>query len=146
NIMRDEYAQEVKEAEAKYKLAGVGAANAGARTMAVFKDAANIAEGKKLFTGANLCYTCHREDGGGLVGPNLTDDFWKHGSSVDSLVASIEHGYPEKGMLPYGNNTKLGEKEVMQIVSYIVSLHGTNPPNPKPVDKSDEKQETWNVQ
>ncbi|MCU0425854.1 MAG: c-type cytochrome [Candidatus Kapabacteria bacterium] len=146
-VMRDEYAQEVKEAEAKYKLAGAGGSSAaGARMLTVFKDAENIAAGKKLFTGANLCYTCHREDGGGLVGPNLTDDYWMHGASVDSLVASIEHGYPEKGMLPYGNNAKISDKEIMQIVSYVVSLHGTNPPNPKPLDPEREKKEEWKIQ
>jgi cytochrome c oxidase cbb3-type subunit 3 len=146
NVMRDEYAQEIKEAETKYKLAGGNVSGANNVKLTLFHDAENIAAGKKIFTGANLCYTCHREDGGGLVGPNLTDDYWIHGASLDSLVASVEHGYPEKGMLPYGNNTKLSDKEVMQVISFVVSMHGTNPPTPKPIDPAVEKQEVWNLQ
>jgi hypothetical protein len=46
-------------------------------------------------------------------------------------------------MLPYGNNAKLSDKEVLQIASYVISLHGTNPPNPKPIDPEVEKQEEW---
>lgn len=145
NVMKDEYAQEMKEAEVKYKLAAANTSNT-ARKLVLLTDPTNIAEGKKLFTGANLCYTCHREDGGGLVGPNLTDDYWIHGSSLDSIVASIEHGYPDKGMLPYGNNTKLSDKEVLQIASFVASMHGTNPPNPKPIDSAVEKKEEWKVQ
>jgi cytochrome c oxidase cbb3-type subunit 3 len=145
-VMRDEYAQEIAEAEAKYNLSAKSGATGGdgaERKLAAFTDAENLAAGKALYTGANLCYTCHREDGGGLVGPNLTDDYWIHGASLEAIVKSIENGYPEKGMLPYGNNAKLSDKEVLQIASYVISLHGTNPPNPKPIDPEVEKQEEW---
>jgi len=48
--------------------------------------------------------------------------------------------------LPYGNNTKLSDKEVLQIASFVASMHGTNPPNPKPIDPAVEKKEEWKVQ
>jgi cytochrome c oxidase cbb3-type subunit 3 len=136
DVMRQEYAQEMAEAKVKYKIAE----NTGSmKGLVVKNDPATIEAGKKLFVGANLCYTCHREDGGGLVGPNLTDDYWIHGNSPDSLAASIVNGFPDKGMLPYGNTTKMSDEEVMQVVSYIMSLRGTNPPNPKPIDPEREK-------
>jgi cytochrome c oxidase cbb3-type subunit 3 len=138
DVMRQEYAQEMAEAKVKYKLTEKKPETA--MNLVAFTDKENLEEGKKLYLGEQLCHTCHREDGGGLVGPNLTNDYWLHGGSLDSIVASIKKGFPEKGMLPYGNNTPLPDKQVLQIASYVMSLHGTNPPNPKPVDMSDEKE------
>lgn len=138
DVMREEYAQEIAEAKTKYKLAEKKPESS--LKLVAFTDAANLAEGKKMYNGEQLCHTCHREDGGGLVGPNLTNDFWMHGNSLDSIVASIKHGYPEKGMLPYGNNTPIPDEKVLQIASFVLSLHGTNPPNPKAVDMAVEKE------
>ncbi|TAE23458.1 MAG: hypothetical protein EAZ92_14650 [Candidatus Kapaibacterium sp.] len=138
DVMRQEYAQEVEEAKTKYKLAEKKP-ESNVKLVA-FTDAANLAEGKKMYNGEQLCHTCHRPDGGGLVGPNLTNDYWIHGNSLDSIVASIKHGYPEKGMLPYGNNTPIPDEKVLQIASFILSLHGTNPPDPKAVDMAVEKE------
>ena len=42
-------------------------------------DPATIAAGKTLF--ATNCVACHLPDGGGLIGPNLTDDRWIHGGT-----------------------------------------------------------------
>src|SRR5689334_18621264 len=48
------------------------------------KDQVILAQGRQTF--GNLCAPCHRADAGGLVGPNLCDDYWIHGSNyVDSL-------------------------------------------------------------
>jgi cytochrome c oxidase cbb3-type subunit III len=138
DVMNQEYTQEMTEAATKYKLAEKKPESAA--NLVAFTDKENLEAGKKLYLGDQLCHTCHREDGGGLVGPNLTNDYWMHGNSLDSIVASIKHGYPEKGMLPYGNNTPLPDKQVVQIASYVLTLHGTNPPNPKPVDMAVEKE------
>jgi cytochrome c oxidase cbb3-type subunit 3 len=139
DVMRQEYAQEIAEAKVKYKLAEKKPESSGA--LVAFTDPENIEAGKKLYLGDQLCHTCHRADGGGLVGPDLTNDYWIHGSSIDSIVASIKKGYPEKGMLPYGNNTPISDKQVLQIASFVMSLRGTNPPDPKPVDPAIEKEE-----
>lgn len=141
DVMKQEYAREVEEASVKYKLSA--SKPTGARTLVALTDPQSLEAGKKMFTGDNLCHTCHRPDGGGLVGPNLTDDYWIHGNTLDSIVASIERGYPEKGMLPYGNSAKLSDEQVLQLASFVLSLHGTNPPNPKPIDPAIEKQIEW---
>lgn len=124
-----EYSQSMAELEAMRANAPKGPAV----EMVVMTDAANLAAGKKIFTN-NICYTCHRDDMGGQVGPNLTDEYWLHGCSLEEIVASITTGYPEKGMLPYGNNTKLSDLELVQVASYIISMSGTNPPDPKPIE------------
>lgn len=104
-------------------------------TVAVLTDASSLQRGKEIFEGAdNLCSTCHRTDLGGQVGPNLTDDFWLHGCSLQDIMTSITTGYPEMGMLPYGSTNKLSDEDLQKVASYIISLHDSHPPDPKPVD------------
>ncbi len=92
------------------------------------QDQAVLAPGKQTFV--RLCAPCHRPDGGGLVGPNLTDDYWIHGSNFVDNVRTIWNGVPEKGMITWKNYLK--PSEVYEVASYIYTLRGTHPPNPKP--------------
>jgi len=77
-----------------------------------------------------LCAPCHRPDGGGLVGPNLCDDYWIHGSNYVDSVKVILNGVPAKGMLSWRGLLK--PSEVQAVASYIHTFRGTSPPNPKP--------------
>jgi cytochrome c oxidase cbb3-type subunit 3 len=98
-------------------------------------DEATLRKGEEIFNSpANLCSSCHRPDLGGLVGPNLTDEYWLHGCSVGEVVSSIRTGYPTMGMLPYGSNTPLDDGQLVALASYILSKRGTAPPGPKPHD------------
>lgn len=63
------------------------------------KDPAMLARGGKIF--ATYCAPCHRADGGGLVGPNLTDEYWIHGARFQDNLKVIINGVPEKGMLTW---------------------------------------------
>jgi cytochrome c oxidase cbb3-type subunit 3 len=69
------------------------------------------------------CAPCHRADGGGLVGPNLTDDYWIHGSDYADTVSIIWNGVEAKGMLAW---KKQGFKpsQVLEVASYIYTLRG----------------------
>lgn len=116
------------------KLKPVGAATADLSAFVAKTDAAALAQGEKIFQQTNLCYTCHRQDLGGLVGPNLTDDYWLHGGKFSDVMQSIMHGYPEKGMQKFGNGNTLTQDQVVAVASYVVSKHGSNPANPKPID------------
>jgi cytochrome c oxidase cbb3-type subunit III len=109
--------------------------------MVLLTDAASLERGKEIYMGTdNACFTCHREDLGGQVGPNLTDDLWMHGCSITDIAKSIKAGFPEKGMLPYGSGAKLSDEDVLKVVSYIISRRGTNPPEPKPIEEGREVQ------
>ena len=103
-------------------------------------DAVDLAKGKAIFEGPdNVCFSCHRADLGGLVGPNLTDELWLHGCGMADVMVSIKTGYPLKGMLPYGVGKPLTDEQVQQVASYVLSKHGSAPANPKPMDPERDK-------
>ena len=86
-------------------------------------NAAGIIAGQRLYE-AN-CVACHLKDGGGIVGPNLTDDYWIHKGSLNDIYNTIKVGYPDKGMQPWGN--MFSPKEMSFISSFIKSLKNTKP-------------------
>ncbi len=94
---------------------------------ALAKDPKAVAAGKAVFT--TTCAPCHRPDGGGLIGPNLTDDYWIHGGTLQQIQATITNGVPDKGMPTWGKMLK--PDQVNDVAVFVASLRGTNPPNPK---------------
>jgi len=96
-----------------------------------------LEEGKAIYLKqSQLCFTCHGKNGEGLVGPNLTDEVWIHGCSVEEMAMNIKNGFPSKGMMPYGGGPELSNAELEKLVSYIASLRGTDPANAKAADMS----------
>ena len=95
---------------------------------ALLTDQKVLAEGKQTFT--TYCAACHRADGGGQIGPNLTDDSWIHGGTLTEIRATINGGVLAKGMPEWGKVLK--PDQVTAAAIYVKSLGGTNPPNPKP--------------
>ncbi len=77
----------------------------------------------------SICAACHGAQGEGVIGPNLTDDAWIHGATPEQVWTSIATGFPEKGMPPM--SAQLSEEQRAQVMAYVFSLQGTNPPNPK---------------
>lgn len=92
------------------------------------QDAVVKERGRQIFL--QRCAPCHRADGGGLVGPNLCDDYWIHGSNFSDNITTIWNGVPAKGMITWKNFMK--PEEIYSVASYIYTLRGTHPPNPKP--------------
>lgn len=91
-------------------------------------DPADLAAGKKLFD--SNCVACHMADGGGGIGPNLTDDHWILGGGMKNVFHTIsEGGRDGKGMVAWKSTFKASEIE--QLASYVISLNGTTPANPK---------------
>lgn len=132
----EEYRQEMAAAEARY---------GGARQEEPAEDfewsvstaEEDIAAGRELFMNpSQLCFTCHGNQGEGLVGPNLTDSYWLHGCTPSEIATSIINGYPDMGMLAYGSGSRISNEQVQQLISYIASIQGTDPPNAKAPDMS----------
>jgi cytochrome c oxidase cbb3-type subunit 3 len=95
--------------------------------VAISRDAARIGKGREVF--AAKCSPCHASDGGGLVGPNLTDQVWIHGGKLSEIRHTIEVGVPEKGMLAWKG--LISNDEIFDVVAFIRSIRGTHPANPK---------------
>ncbi len=92
-----------------------------------FKDPKIIADGKEVFK--TNCVPCHGEHGQGIIGPNLTDEYWLHGGSHEDIIKTITSGVPEKGMISW--EPILGKEKIESVAAYIVSIEGSKPPNPK---------------
>ncbi len=88
----------------------------------VMLDAAGIATGKTLYT--KTCVACHSPNGGGGVGPNLTDNYAIHGATIQDIFKTIKYGYPDKGMQAWQSN--FSPVEMQQLASYVKSLVNTN--------------------
>lgn len=98
-------------------------------TVTILADASTLAAGKKIFQ--TNCVACHAADGGGnAIGPNLTDEYWLHGGSINNVFTTIKYGVIEKGMTPWQDVLK--PTEIQQVASYILSeLQGSTPAAPK---------------
>ena len=95
---------------------------------ALQNDPATLASGKAVFIAK--CAACHAPDGGGIIGPNLTDDYWIHGEGqMSDIVTVIQKGVPEKGMLSW--EALLSPEDLQAVSVYVHSLKGTTPATPK---------------
>lgn len=128
-LQTQEYNIEVAEAEAKLEEYKATATNLiDETTVTLLEDGGSVEAGGKLY--ASLCATCHGPAGEGLVGPNLTDEYWLHGGDIKSVFSTIKYGVPEKGMIPW--KSQLKGPQMQKIASYILTkLQGTNPANGK---------------
>jgi cytochrome c oxidase cbb3-type subunit III len=90
-------------------------------------EALALADGKQTFL--NTCATCHRKDGGGDIGPNLTDQFWLHGGAARDLFKVVKHGVPGTNMISWDG--VISHEKMLNVTGYILTLQGSNPANPK---------------
>jgi len=131
DLMSAEYLKEMKRGDAA-KTAAMSRFEKGIATLQPSADPAVLKAGEKTF--ATLCAPCHRPDAGGLVGPNLTDDYWIHGSNFVDNVTTIWNGVPAKGMVTWKNSLK--PNQIYEVASYLYTLRGSHPPNPKPPENT----------
>lgn len=125
----EEYEIAVAEAKLKieeYKRTAKGLVDVN--TVVLLTDEADLEEGKKIFM--ERCIVCHKEDGGGGIGPNLTDEYWILGGGIKNVFNTIsEGGRNGKGMVSWKADLK--PLEMAQVGSYVISLQGTSPKEPK---------------
>jgi len=134
----EEYEREMAAAELRFgSVAAEPESTLDFTQLVALTDDVSLAAGKDIYMSSrNLCATCHGGQGQGLVGPDLTNDYWKHGCDLSSIVTSIRVGFPARGMPAYGSMARLNDEELHQLASYIISLRGTNPPGAKAPDMS----------
>jgi cytochrome c oxidase cbb3-type subunit 3 len=126
---REEYLAEV--AEAKEEIEAYKAANPDlidASSVELLTEASDLKAGEEIFM--TSCMACHRADGGGAIGPNLTDEHWILGGGISNVFQTVsEGGRDGKGMVAW--KSELSAQEIAQVASYVISLEGTNPTDPK---------------
>jgi cytochrome c oxidase cbb3-type subunit III len=120
-------AEVAKKAEAEAaRIKASGAVTPEALTM-LAKDKTTVEQGRAMFV--QTCAACHRQDGGGNVGPNLTDEFWLHGGAPEKIFATIGDGVPDKGMPAW--KPQLGVERVQAVTAFVLTLRNTNVPGGK---------------
>ncbi len=126
-LQDEEYQLSVKEAERERVAYLAASASSINEDNVKSMDSEAIKIGENIFS--KSCSICHGKFGEGLVGPNLTDEYWINGGSLQSIFKVIKYGVPEKGMKSWNND--LSPLQIAQVSNFIKSIRGTNPPNPK---------------
>ena len=101
----------------------------------LYREALNESALRSLITDASLqeqgrhlfirnCTLCHGIYGQGLIGPNLRDDYWLHGSDMKNIIESIANGNPSRGMAPW--KPVISQTDLHALAVYVVSLHGSD--------------------
>ncbi len=125
----EEYRAEVARAEeaiAKYRETAKDLVDAN--TVTLLTETKDLEGGKNIFQ--TNCVACHMADGGGGIGPNLTDPYWILGGGIKNVFHTIsEGGRSGKGMIAWKQS--LSPREIQEVASYVLSLQGTSPANPK---------------
>ncbi|WP_203296064.1 cbb3-type cytochrome c oxidase N-terminal domain-containing protein [Luteirhabdus pelagi] len=125
----EEYEIAVAEARAEIEEYKKTAKNlVDVNTVEILTGEEDVNAGKMIFE-AN-CVACHKVDMGGGIGPNLVDDYWILGGGIKNVFNTIsEGGRAGKGMVSW--KTDLKPVEMAQVASYVLSMHGTTPADPK---------------
>ncbi len=119
-----EYTEEMKTAQLQKRILLANEAPIDENALAILKDETSLTEAKELFK--SNCVSCHGNNAEGLVGPNLTDQYWIHGGGVKNIYTTIKKGVPGK-MTSW--ELVYSPKQIQKLASYVISLQGTNPPN-----------------
>lgn len=125
----EEYQAEVAQAEidiARYKETAKDLVTI--ETVTLMEEPSDLEAGKQIYL--NNCVACHKADGGGGIGPNLTDEHWILGGGIKNVYKTlVEGGRPGKGMVSWKND--FSPYELQQVASYVLTLQGTIPAEPK---------------
>ncbi|MVN90585.1 cbb3-type cytochrome c oxidase N-terminal domain-containing protein [Mucilaginibacter aquatilis] len=106
-------------------------------TVKLSTEPAALAEGKNVFK--QSCAPCHGDKAQGMVGPNLTDDYWLHGGKISDVFKTIKYGVTAKGMPTW--EKQLSPKQIADVANYIKSIRGTNPSGAKEAQGTKEDDE-----
>jgi len=134
-----EYKTEMAQADAaKKEYLSHQANQVDENTVKLVTDPTVLASGQTIFK--TTCVACHGANAQGVVGPNLTDDYWLHGGKINDLFKTIKYGVAAKGMPTW--EKQLSPKQISDVANYVKSLHGTNPPGAKEPQGTKETDDT----
>jgi cytochrome c oxidase cbb3-type subunit 3 len=130
----DTYEDDLAQSQAELELIREAYAEANpsftpdaASLAALADDPAAVEAGAATY--AAVCAACHGAEAQGVIGPNLTDDYWLHGGSNMAIFEILKTGVTAKGMPAWESN--LSAEERAQLVAFIRSVQGTEPAGAK---------------
>jgi cytochrome c oxidase cbb3-type subunit 3 len=129
DLQTEEFNKEVAKGEAEVAaFLKNSASNVDETNVTLLTAESDLNAAKEIFT--SICATCHGKQGeGNSIGPNLTDEYWLHGGSLQDVFKTIKYGWPDKGMQSWKD--AYSPVQIAQLASFVKSLKGTNPPNAK---------------
>lgn len=95
--------------------------NVDESSVVLLTEASDLSKGQGIFS--EKCAACHGKQGEGIIGPNLTDDYWIHGGDIKSVFKLVKYGNSSKGMQSWKDD--LSAVEMQQVSSFIKSIKGT---------------------
>lgn len=123
DLQEEAYLTEMAEAEERVQaFLASQAMNVDEFSVTVMIEESDLNSGKAIYM--QYCKVCHADDGGGLVGPNFTDDHWIYGNKINDLFKTIKYG-AKNGMKSWKD--ELNPIQMQQVASYIKTLQGTTP-------------------
>jgi cytochrome c oxidase cbb3-type subunit 3 len=123
------YEEDMRVAREERAKASLKEAPSEAALGALTADAQLMQDAKVIYT--QRCVSCHASEGQGLIGPNLTDAHWIHGTgTLMDIYEVVSHGVVTKGMPAW--ELQLQPVELRKIVAYVGTLRGTNVPGKAP--------------
>lgn len=126
--LKESLAQKLYDLDAKKNIQKVSPEDEKKELFAYFKSHESLEQGHVVFQ--KNCTSCHANDGGGGIGPNLTDSYWISGDgTIDSIFKVVRDGVSEKGMPPWGPLLK--REETLKVAAFVRSLRGQVPAKPK---------------
>ena len=128
NEILEAYAIKLKEAQTQTQTSTQEPEVNENELLALLQDPAVLAEGGEIF--GDQCSLCHGENGEGMIGPNLIDNYWLHGKGkIGDIAVSIRTGIPDKGMAAWAD--RMTEEEILHTAAYLKSQQGTTTDNAK---------------
>src|SRR5690554_3383040 len=91
------------------------AMNVGETNATLMDDPADLMSGKALYM--STCAVCHKPDGSGEIGPNLTDNTWLYGGDIKDVFKVIKKG-ATKGMPAH--ESSMNPIQIQQVASYVL--------------------------
>ncbi|MFA6542293.1 MAG: cbb3-type cytochrome c oxidase N-terminal domain-containing protein [Bacteroidota bacterium] len=126
-LQQAEYQQELVAASLQRQILNANEPPLDETQLVALKDDASLTAGREIFQ--KYCISCHGLQAGGIVGPNLTDQYWIHGGGITNVYQTIKKGVPAKGMISW--ELVFTQRQIYQIASFVLSLQGSNPPGGK---------------
>lgn len=127
-LQEEEYTIEMENAKVdKLKYLATSAGSIDENSVKLTAESGVISAGQAIFN--TNCVACHGDKAQGIVGPNLTDEFWLHGGKINSVFKTIKYGVPEKGMISWEKT--LSPKQISEVANFVLSLKGSKPANAK---------------